>query len=334
MTQVRELAVAVTRLVAGRTDLLRCRFAVSPLWETVNAVRAFADPRSRPYLGPWWERVRDLRPPAELLAMQSPRGYIPDFLSQPPDGAAPSAEAELDRVRATPPARVAAELARVDLGRCVEPAAVRAMLEDPEAARDRLADQLEEAWRSLVLPWWPRVRELIDADIEYRSRLLAAYGLGHVVGGLHERIRWAGDAIVIDPAGDDLERGLGGDGLILMPSAFVWPSVTAIVDPPWRPTLVYPARGIGALLGGRTSPPAPLARLLGRTRALLLTDLGEPASTATLAARHGLAPSTVSAHLSALANAGLLTRRRQGYEVRYRRTLLGRALAEGLLPGE
>jgi DNA-binding transcriptional ArsR family regulator len=241
-------------------------------------------------------------------------------------------ESQLDAVRATPPGQVAAELARVDLRRCVSPALIRAMLAVRGAARDRLADHLEDAWRRLVLPWWPRVRELIDADIEYRSRLLAAHGLGHVVGGLHERIRWAGDAIVIEPAAEELERALGGDGLILMPSAFVWPSVTAIVDPPWRPTLVYPARGIGALLGGRA--PAPLARLLGRTRALILAGLAEPASTAVLAARHGLAPSTVSAHLSALEGAGLLVRRRHGHEVGYRCTPLGRALAEGLMPGE
>jgi DNA-binding transcriptional ArsR family regulator len=330
--------MAVTRLVAGSGDLLRCRFATSPLWETVNAVRAFVDPRSRPYLRPWWERVRDHRPAAELLALQSLRGYTPDFLSQPPDSAAPSVADQLGAVRATPPGQVAAELARVDLSRCVSPTAVRAMAADPEAARDRLADQLEDAWRRLVLPWWARVRELIDADIEYRSRLLAAHGLGDVVGGLHERIRWeseAGtDAIVISPAAEQLERALGGDGLILMPSAFVWPSVTAIVDPPWRPTLAYPARGIGALLGGRTAAPAPLARLLGRTRALILADLAEPASTTALAGRHRLAPATVSAHLSALENAGLLTRRRHGHEVRYRRTPLGRALAEGLMPGE
>ena len=53
---------------------------------------------------------------------------------------------------------------------------------------------------------------------------------------------------------------------------------------------VYPARGIGELLGGRhgRAPPPSLARLLGRTRALILTDLAEPASTTALAARHGL----------------------------------------------
>jgi DNA-binding transcriptional ArsR family regulator len=326
--------VAVMRLVAGGGDLLRCRFATSPLWETVNAVRAFVDPRSRPYLRPWWEQVSDRRPAAELLAVQAAGGYIPDFLSQPPAGAAPAIEDQIDAVRATPPERVAAELRRVDLRRCPSPDTVRAMLADPEAARDRLAGHLVDAWRTLVLPWWPRVGELIDGDIEYRSRLLAAHGLGHVVEGLDERIRWIRQSIVIDPAPEDAERELGGDGLILMPSAFVWPSVTAIVDRPWLPTLVYPARGIGALLGGRVTAPAPLARLLGRTRALILTELAEPASTSALAGRHRLAPSTVSAHLAALEAAGLLTRRRHGHEVRYRRTPLGRALSEGVLPGE
>ncbi len=326
--------MAVMRLLAGSVDLLRCRFATSPLWETVNAARVFIDPRPRPYLRPWWVQVRDRPPAAELLAVLSARGYSPDFLSQPPGEAAPPVADQFAAVRATPPAQVAAELRRVGPARGGADAALRAMLADPEAARDRLAGHLEDAWRRLVLPWWPRVRELIDADVEYRSRLLAAHGLGHVVAGLHERIHWAGEAIVIDPAAEDLDRELGGDGLILMPSAFVWPSVTAIVDPPWRPTLIYPARGVGALLGGRAAPPAPLAGLLGRTRALILADLAEPASTTALATRHGLAASTVSAHLGALDAAGLATRRRHGHEVRYRRTPLGRALAEGLLPGE
>ena len=80
--------------------------------------------------------------------------------------------------------------------------------------------------------------------------------------------------------------------------------------------------------------PAPLARLLGRTRALILTELAEPASTRPLAGRHGLAPSTVSAYLAALEAAGLLTGRRYGHEVRYRRTPLGRALSEEVLPGK
>ena len=322
--------MSATRLLVGSDDLLRCRFATSPLWETVNAARAFIDPRARPYLRPWWDAVREHPPAAELLAVQARRGYTPDFISQPPREAAPRIEDQLDAVRATPAGHVADELRRVEE---TGSGLVTAMLADPAAARDRLAVHLEDAWRRLVLPWWPRVRELIDADIGHRSRLLASHGLGHVIAGLHERIRWTDDAIVIESVTED-DCELGGGGLILMPSAFVWPGVAAVVDRPWQPTLIYPARGIGELLSGRPAAPDALARLLGRTRALLLIGLAEPASTATLSARYGLGPSTVSAHLSALHDSGLLAKRRRGHEVRYRRTVMGEALATGLMPGE
>ena len=57
-------------------------------------------------------------------------------------------------------------------------------------------------------------------------------------------------------------------------------------------------------------------------------SLAEPASTQTLAGRHGLAPSTVSEHLTILHQAGLITRRRHRHEVMYAQTRLGTDLAE------
>ena len=101
-------------------------------------------------------------------------------------------------------------------------------------------------------------------------------------------------------------------------------------DPPWQPTVAYPARGIGGLWS-ETSGRAPdaLARLLGRGRAAVLAGLTEPASTTGLAERLGLAPSSVSAHLSALRDAGLLTSHRYGHQVLYERTPLGIALTAG-----
>ena len=97
-----------------------------------------------------------------------------------------------------------------------------------------------------------------------------------------------------------------------------------------RPALVYPARGIAELW--QPTPPAhsdALASLLGRTRAALLESLAEPASTHTLARRHGLAPSTVSEHLTALHNARLITRRRHRHAVIYQQAPLGTELAHG-----
>jgi DNA-binding transcriptional ArsR family regulator len=115
-----------------------------------------------------------------------------------------------------------------------------------------------------------------------------------------------------------------------MPSVFVWPDLAAVIDPPAQPALVYPARGIAELW-----QPAPtqhseaLARLLGRTRAALLESLAEPASTHTLARRHGLAPSTVSEHLAALHGARLVTRRRHRHDVLYQQAPPGAELASG-----
>ena len=82
-----------------------------------------------------------------------------------------------------------------------------------------------------------------------------------------------------------------------------------------------------AAAGGAGADAAGLARLIGRTRARLLTGLTEPAATAWLAHRHGLAPATVSEHLAVLRDTGLVTAARHRHEVRYARTSLGDALA-------
>src|SRR6202042_96134 len=120
--------------------------------------------------------------------------------------------------------------------------------------------------------------------------------------------------------------GRGPGGSAAPPPPFLCPGVA----PPARPAVVYPARGIAELWQpAHTGHFDALGRLLGRTRAALLESLAEPASTHTLARRHGLAPSTVSEHLSALRDARLVTSRRQRHAVMYQQTRLGTALATG-----
>jgi DNA-binding MarR family transcriptional regulator len=93
---------------------------------------------------------------------------------------------------------------------------------------------------------------------------------------------------------------------------------------------VYPARGIAELWQPAHSRHfGAVGRLLGQTRAALLESLAEPASTHTLARRHGLAPSTVSEHLAVLHEAGLVSRRRHRHAVLYEQTALGTELAHG-----
>jgi DNA-binding transcriptional ArsR family regulator len=177
----------------------------------------------------------------------------------------------------------------------------------------------------LIEPVWPRVRAQLEADVGFHARRLAEGGLDRLFAELHPVIRWHDDLLTREH-GDDDHRDLTGEGVVLMPSSFKWDQVVVVTDPPWQPMVIYPARGGGALwqpASGTTD--AALGRLIGRTRAALLTGLTEPATTTALAHRHALAAGTVSEHLSVLRDAGFIVGERHRHEIRYRRTELGAA---------
>ncbi|WP_329458166.1 ArsR/SmtB family transcription factor [Streptomyces sp. NBC_01497] len=332
-------------------DLARCRFAVSPLCQTHEALRLLRRTGRHRYHRAWLARVRAVADGLDLsdlwLFMPRGRGYTPDFLGPPPVGPAGVFEDEIARMRATDPA-----MARVEMARSLQctPGALESprgqrLLADPAAAVGLLADVTERAWRALLAPDWPRLRGLLEADIGYRSRRLAAGGLEALFADLDTRVVWSADSGTLRVGdvfpGFPVTQRLDGRGVLLMPSVFVWPDVVSGFAPPWQPTILYPARGIGQLWGrGEWSGAAgtaageraaeavrALGRLLGANRARLLAGLDAPASTTELAHRHGLAASSVSEHLAVLRGAGLLTSRRHGHQVLYERTDLGRRLA-------
>jgi DNA-binding transcriptional ArsR family regulator len=320
----------VTTFAAQPQDLSTIRFAWSPAWETHSAVRMLIHPDGLPYHKSWHATVAmqaarlDLAP---LFAVNPQRGSVPDFLTPPPRQPAPRFHEQLAEIRATPPAQVATELRRCRSTLTGEPRAVLdRLLTDPAAARDLLADQLQAVWERLIAPFWPRIRALLDADLGHRSRQLADHGLRQMIETVDPRIAWGDGAVIVNDGGHDV-IDLRGRGLVLMPSAYVWPAVAAVTEEPWQPTIVYPARGIASLWQQPVPPPDALIRLLGRTRALLLTSLDRPASTSALAALHGLSPSGTSRHLIAMRDAGLLTGNRHRHEVRYARTRLGAELS-------
>jgi DNA-binding transcriptional ArsR family regulator len=117
----------------------------------------------------------------------------------------------------------------------------------------------------------------------------------------------------------------GGRGLLLVPSAF-WQRVGPIVLGSWQPTLLYPASGVELMWQTERVRPDALAGVLGATRARLLIELEEPATTSELARRLGLAAPGVSQHLKRLRSGGLVTADRDGREVHYRRTPLAAEL--------
>jgi Family of unknown function (DUF5937) len=316
-----------------RDDVLAVRFACSPLWETQAAVQTFADERARSYHEPWRRLVHeraarlDLTP---LLAVLPKRGFVPDFLTPPPRTAWPRLREQLAEVRATRPAQVAheLELCRETVGDERYRRLLDSFLANPARSRDLLAARLHETWTNLVAPFWVRIRTLLDRDIEQRSRTLARHGLRRALDEVHPRIRWTKHGLsCADRSGRTVE--VDERGLVLMPSVYQWPYVAAIVDEPWLPTIVYPARGIAELWRSPTAPPDALARLLGRTRALVLAGLDRPLSTTALAGLIELSTAGTSRHLLALRDAGLVSTARHGHEVHYSRTDLGSALLHG-----
>jgi DNA-binding transcriptional ArsR family regulator len=331
-----EVPVPLT-LHLGPADLTRCRFAISPLCQTHEALRMLRRPARHGYHRAWLRRLGRTLTGLDLSALwlfvPRPGGYTPDFLGPPPDEPYPSIDDELARMRATDPA-----LARVEMARSLactpglaESPQGRAALDDPARTVRRLADLTELAWHTLLAPDWPRHRAVLAADIAHRSRQAADGGLDALLGGLHPGIGWTGRRLVLHRTGDHEEaQRPDGRGILLMPSVFAWPDVISGFARPWQPTVIYPARGMGRLhTTSVPRPPEALARLLGAQRAALLGDLTLPAATTELAARHRLAPSTVSSHLTALRTAGLLDARRQGYFVLYERTALGDRLVAG-----
>jgi DNA-binding transcriptional ArsR family regulator len=76
------------------------------------------------------------------------------------------------------------------------------------------------------------------------------------------------------------------------------------------------------------APTVKLALLLGVGRARILIALYRPQTTIELALSLGLAASTVSAHLTALTEAGLLSRKRAGRSVFYQLNPRGQTLID------
>ncbi|MEV1329455.1 DUF5937 family protein [Micromonospora costi] len=330
---VEEASIAIT-LRFGPADLMRCRFALSPVLETIEAIR-LTTPEDLPgHHQGFLDSVRhqlaalDLR---SVTLLQPRRGYSPDFLSPPPTVPSPRFEDEMARIEATPLDRVREEIARslrhTRGADRTEPG--RRMLADPADALRLLTGVIRDVWGEVIEPVWPKVRALLDADVAYQSRRMAEGGLDRLFAELHPQLRWH-DGVLTRDRGNDEHRDLAGEGLLLVPSAFKWDQVLVILDPPWQPAVIYPARGLATLWQpAGAAKLAVLGRLVGRTRATLLADLTEPATTTVLAHRHALAAGTVSEHLTVLREAGLVVGQRHRHEIRYRRTPLGSALLDG-----
>jgi DNA-binding transcriptional ArsR family regulator len=255
-----------------------------------------------------------------LLSVLPADGYIPDFITPPPESPLMRIEDELELVRTTPPRQVRKELAifRSQHGNRL-PAAAEPLYRNPQRELPRLADAMAAYWERAVAPHWPRILALLSADLRHRATRLTENGPAGLFNDLHPSISFEGDWLHIDQPWQGTVE-LDGQGLLLVPTVFSWERPSIISIEPWQPTLIYPARGVALLWESYEDVRPELAGLIGSTRARILAALEAPQSTTELAAVLGLSPGGISQHLSVLVEAQLVARRREGRVVLYART--------------
>lgn len=301
----------------GVADLASVRFAVDPVAELVAACFALVRPESQAIHGRLREAAPSLAGPLAVLGelCADPREF-PDLLAPQPDPTITDPIVSIERVRGTPPAILEEDLAWI---RRRLPGSRSAALDGP-ALLDEVTDGLRHLWLGTIEPMWPRMRALLEADIAHRSARLGTDGLGAALEGLHRSVTFDGNSILVDKPMQATATAQGG--LWLVPSVFWWPSIAVQCQAP-RPVLCYAARGAALVWDQDRAAPDAVSRLLGRTRADVLVRCGVPATTTHLAGELGLAKATVSEHLAALTEAGLVIAHRRGRIVLYERTALG-----------
>ncbi|MEU6658839.1 DUF5937 family protein [Streptomyces sp. NPDC046821] len=322
-----------SELSFSAADMAQTRFAVSPMWEVVTSYRLLRADQEHPLHRRWTAQVRRRLAEAGLdrgwLAVLIPAdGYLADFLNPTPAEPFPTLAEELAAIRRTPAERVHVELDMLagerDLSRS---ARIRLLRQEPQAALEKITEEVELYWEFALAPYWDRIRRLLEADVFHRARQVAEHGAGHVLGDLHESVTWDAGSLHLVRRHCSVTRAENGSGLLLVPSAFAWPQVLTRSVPPDPPQLAYPARGIGTLWEPRTTGSIEaVAGVLGRSRTLLLAELDTPSSTTELAHRCGLSAPGASQHLTALRDAGLVSAHRAGRSVLYARTTVADAL--------
>lgn len=320
------------------SELARTRLAISPLSETISGLQQLAFWRLETHR-PWvrWASG-ELAPRPLAMSRTWPlinhRPSWPQFLLPAPAAAGTTIDDNLAALQRTTPGQVRSSLRRV-FGDDPPDAAAQ-LAADPAAGLHAIASELREAHDRLIAPHWPRIRAVLDADIAYRRRQLAAGGAARLFADLHPDLRWDnGRLTLVDVArGNRDGTGTAPGGLVLVPLVLGPPYVLLKLRTTTQTTVRYPARGLAALWAAGTDPPRRTAvRLLGRPRAGLLEALRSPATTSDLAATLGITPSAVSQHLGVLRDSGLVASERSGRRVLHLTTERGLVLLDRPAPG-
>ena len=326
------------RLHLSTLDLTRTRFAFSPLFETAMGFGVMHDPTRHAIHLPWICEAREATEHLKLeflhALVRTPKAsYIPDFLTPPPITSLPDFADELVALLSTSHEIVRREVKRTWQDQSELPVAARVFIENPQFALVQLSQELQQFWHLTLEHHWSKIRATLESDVLARARNLALGGATALFQDLNPLVQYQNGVLELDKSfcsvDDGVDIDLAGRGLLLMPSAFVFPKFMTILDPPWQPVLAYTPRGV-ANLWSNEPPPAnqALEMLFGQGRSEVLLSLETPSSTLEIAKRLGLSSSNVSEHLGVLRQTGLVEPHRRGRSVYYSLSRTGSALLE------
>jgi DNA-binding transcriptional ArsR family regulator len=329
----------------------RVSHAYSPLLEAVLSLHVLVEPKHHPLQHPWVRRMRRLPPPLKRAIEDfsfAYRRYIPSLLAPSPDEGLREFEEELDALRGLDPTTIALEFSRAlyDHGGASEtdfleredvrgqivraarllgadPYLASLVFEDPVALAERFTDMVGAYWDEGFAEEWGQIEPRL-ADV------VSEAGVQIAVDGLYEFLRGLSLQLRVDPKREEFGIDVPHDHavevtderpLLLVPSVYVWPHVHVNCDEPWPLSIVYTA----PFTAEASRSPLPSGELIGvlkalsdqtRLRALKLIA-EEPRSTQELAPLVGISEAGLSKHLRLLADAGLVSSRRDGYYVLY-----------------
>lgn len=329
----------------------RVSHAYSPLLEAVLSLHVLVEPKHHPLQHPWVRRMRRLPPPLKRAIEDfsfAYRRYVPSLLAPSPAEGLREFEEELAAVRELDPTTIALEFCRplhdhggaqdtaflereevrgqiVRAARLLgaDPYLASLVFEDPVELAERFTDMVGAYWDEGFAEEWERIEpQLADAVSEAGVRI--------AVDGLYDFLRGLSLQLRVDPKREEFgidvphrhrvevteERPL-----LLVPSVYVWPHVHVNCDDPWPLSVIYTA----PFMAEASRLPLPSGELVGVLRALsdqtrlraLKLIAERPRSTQELAPLVGISEAGLSKHLRQLADAGLVSSRRDGYYVLY-----------------
>jgi DNA-binding transcriptional ArsR family regulator len=310
----------VIRIEIDEPTLARTRIAISPLAEvrcSLALLQRNPDGAPWPY-DEWAVKAREILRTDPAMAPLDVYFDLPtrapDFICPIPETPAATIDEALAQLRRTPAAVIEEQLPRYGMHESLLP-----FRDDRRRALDRLADAVAAYWEAAIAPHWSAMRAALDEEVLLRARALAADGPDALLSQLHERVRWERPVLTLVKP---LEQSFTAvnQRLLLVPLIFSRGALLCSSDHPSVIMVTYQARGAAVLASAPDLSRAPddrLASLVGRGRATVLRALATPATTTGLATILGLAPSTISEHLTGLQAAGVVYRRRAGRRVLY-----------------